>query len=103
MYIEDDGKAIEELYRVLRPDGGLLLTVSTNKGPVTEEYYFTQRRSLSSFTSEDHLREYGFDLVDKLCGVGFAVEVVCYMRRFSPQDVRRLELKNEVLFVCHRE
>ena len=102
-HIEDDDKAIGELYRVLRPDGELLLTVSTNKGPVTKEYYLTQGRSLSSFTPEDHYREYGFDLVDKLRGAGFAVEVVWYMTRFRPQDVHRLGLKNEVIFVCHRE
>ena len=101
-HIEDHGKAIGELYRMLHPDGELLLTVSTNKGPVTEEYYLTQGRSLSNFTPEDHYREYGFDLVDKLHGTGFAVEVVWYMRQFSPQDVRRLGLKNEVFFVCHR-
>ncbi|UCD89941.1 MAG: methyltransferase domain-containing protein [Desulfobacterales bacterium] len=102
-HIKDDEAAIRELYRVLSPDGELLLTVPTNKGPVTEEYHLTHGRPLSSFTPEEHYREYGFDLVDKLREAGFSLEVVWYMKRFSAQDVLRLGLKNEVFFVCRRE
>ncbi|UCD91140.1 MAG: methyltransferase domain-containing protein [Desulfobacterales bacterium] len=101
-HIEDDAAAIKELYRVLSMAGELLLTVPTNKGLVTEEYHLAQDRPLSSFTPEEHYREYGFDLVDKLRDVGFAVEVVWYMKRFSLQEVRRLGLKNEVFFVCRK-
>lgn len=102
-HIEEDGLALEELYRVLRKGGELLLTVSTNKGPFTETYHFTQAPSFSSTTHKGHYREYGLDLADKLSGVGFSVEVVRYMKQFTPQEVHRLGLKNEVFFICRRK
>jgi SAM-dependent methyltransferase len=76
-HIDDDRRAMGELFRVLKPGGLALLTVPIN--PTRAETYEdpaitepVQRKA--HFTAHDHKRFYGMDFADRLLGVGFSVE-----------------------------
>jgi SAM-dependent methyltransferase len=101
-HIKEDGLALEELNRILREDGKLFLTVSTNRKQLTGEYRSSAASSFSDTSQDGHYREYGLDLADKLEDLGFSVKVVWYMRQFSQQEALRLGLKNEVFFICKK-
>lgn len=76
-HIEDDAKAMTELYRVLKHDGLLVLMVpvygdKTYENPEVR----TPQERLEHFRQEDHVRLYGLDIADRLRRVGFSVDVL---------------------------
>lgn len=76
-HIEDDRAAIAELNRVLRPGGWALITVPlrldrpTHEDPALTSAEDRQRE----FGETDHVRYYGYDVVDRLAAAGFSVDV----------------------------
>lgn len=77
-HINDDKKAISEIYRVLKPGGRALLAVPIY-GEVTFEVsgldYAGRERQ---YGIGDHVRLNGLDFIDKLRVAGFDVETVSY-------------------------
>lgn len=76
-HIEDDRKAMAELFRVLRPSGVAVIMVPIY-GAMT--YENSEIRSpedrLKHFHQEDHVRLYGLDIENRLRDIGFEVDVL---------------------------
>jgi len=73
-HIEDDAKAISELYRILKPGGKALIAVPTY-GEVTEEdLTFTPEERKMQYGINIHVRLYGTDISKRLEAAGFSVE-----------------------------
>jgi SAM-dependent methyltransferase len=90
-HIRDHKKAIEEIYRVLRPGGVCVLTVPQKDNLETTE----EDLSLSDPTARekrfgqfDHWRIYGRDFPSMLQSAGFQVSMVTE-KDFDPHSVRR--------------
>ncbi|MBQ0081408.1 MAG: methyltransferase domain-containing protein [Alistipes sp.] len=82
-HVEDDLKALQELYRILKPGGwGLMLSpVDTNRETTFEDSSITDRHERAKiFGQYDHLRIYGRDFPQRLSSQGFKV------REVRPQD-----------------
>jgi predicted SAM-dependent methyltransferase len=80
-HVPNDKKAMEELYRVVKPssENGVViimvpLSYNLNKTLEKEEYNTPELR-LKHYGQHDHVRIYGKDFKDKLKSVGFSVEV----------------------------
>jgi SAM-dependent methyltransferase len=77
-HVPDDGRAMGELRRILRPDGFAIVMVplvhgvdDTNEDPAID----TPALRWKYFGSDDHVRQYGQrDFADRLAAAGFAVE-----------------------------
>ena len=75
-HVQDDRKAMEEFFRILRSDGWAILQV-----PITAEVTFEDpsisepEERLRVFGQKDHVRKYGPDYVDRLTDAGFKVDV----------------------------
>ncbi len=100
-HIEDDRKAMRELWRVLRPHGVAILQVPISKSCVDTSEDFTvqdpaERERL--FGQRDHCRIYGQDYVDRLAGAGFFVGRLRIGHLFESHGVN----KEEDLFVCRK-
>lgn len=82
-HVQDDTKAMRELYRVLKPDAWALLVVPLSGGETTFEdpSIVDPRRRFELFGQSDHVRVYGDDFSDRLQAVGFSVE------RIAPGDI----------------
>ena len=100
-HIDDDRKAMDELYRVLKPGGQAVIQV-----PIFTEATI-ERDELSEAEAEDllkydcHLRSYGRDFGGILAVSGFDVVVVDFARRFSVEELKRFGLDcTEDLYVC---
>jgi SAM-dependent methyltransferase len=90
-HVSDDGKAFEEIHRVLRPGGLLVFTVPLQYGENTVERAVLApegvRHILPAEYHDDHLRglgrvlcyrNYGQDITQKLLNRGFATaEITC--------------------------
>ena len=101
-HIEDDRRAIRELFRVLRPGGIALLTAPINptRTVTYEDPAITdpiQRQA--HFTAPDHRRFYGLDFADRLSDAGFVVET---FRMTQAEEVTFGLLPMEWLYVATR-
>ncbi len=101
-HIDDDRRAIRELYRVLCPGGVALLTVPLNptRTSTYEDPSITDPvRRHAHFNAPDHRRFYGMDFADRLAEAGFRVETF----RMAPADeVTYSLLPMEWLYVATR-
>lgn len=100
-HILDDTKAMQELYRVLKPGGWGIFQIPQDLSRATtlEDSSITDKRQRAKiFGQYDHVRIYGRDYFDKLRSVGFKVVEVDYTVQLSPKDVERYRLaKGEIV------
>lgn len=103
--LPQDGPAMSELFRVLKPGGLALIQVPQAPAITTLEASPRSHRDerLALFGDPDMFRRYaGADLSERLQLTGFRVEFIRYLERFSPQDQIRLGLIDEDLVACRR-
>jgi len=105
-HIPDDHKAMQELYRVLKPGGFAILQIpqDLSRAQTFEDDSITDRKERARiFGQYDHVRVYGRDYFDRLRHIGFIVEEVDYTATLSDQEVTKYCLaKGEILPVCKK-
>lgn len=101
-HVEDDRRAIEELYRVLKPGGVAIVSVPIRLDrPTFEDPSITDpERRKYHFGERSHLRFYGADFPERLGMAGFHVS--CHLAgQVSDEDVKRYGLRrDEHIFSC---
>jgi SAM-dependent methyltransferase len=100
-HIPDDTKAIQELYRVLKPGGMGIFQIPQDLSRETtfEDDSITDKKKRAKiFGQYDHVRVYGLDYFDKLRSIGFKVEEVDYTSKISKEEITRYCLaKDEII------
>jgi len=103
-HIPDDTKAMQELYRVLRPNGIAILQIpqELDRDVTFEDNSITSRIERAKiFGQYDHVRVYGRDYFDKLRSIGFKVEEVDYTNQLSASEIDTFRLaQGEIIPVC---
>jgi len=105
-HIEDDKKAMSELYRVLKPGGMGVFQIPQDLSleNTYEDFSITSSEERTKhFGQYDHVRIYGADYFDRLRNVGFTVKEVDYSKTISKEFVKKYCLvKGEILPVCFK-
>lgn len=105
-HIPDDTKAMQELYRVLKPGGMAILQIPQDlKRDVTfsDDTITDQKERAKIFGQYDHVRIYGRDYFDKLRRMGFTVVEEDYTNKIAPELVEKYCLaKGEIIPVCFK-
>ena len=105
-HIPDDKKAMQELYRVLKPGGmgifqipqDLSRAITFSDDSITDE-----KERARIFGQYDHVRIYGRDYFDKLRSIGFVVIEEDYTAKLVPELVEKYCLaKGEIIPVCFK-
>ena len=100
-HIPNDTKAMQELYRVLKPGGWGIFQIPQDlkREKTFEDDSITDKKERAKiFGQYDHVRIYGRDYFDKLRAVGFTVEEVDYTTFLPKEEVERYRLaKGEVI------
>ncbi len=100
-HIPNDTKAMQELYRVLKPGGFGIFQIpqDLNKEKTFEDNSITDKKERAKiFGQYDHVRIYGRDFFDKLRSIGFKVDEVDYTSKLSSEDINRYCLaKGEII------
>ena len=105
-HISNDTKAIQELYRVLKPGGFGIFQIpqDLSKAITFEDNTITDRKERAKlFGQYDHVRVYGRDYFDKLRSIGFKVDEVDYTKKITLDKIEKYCLmQNEILPVCYK-
>ena len=105
-HIPDDTKAMQELFRVLKPGGYGVFQIpqDLSRAETFEDNTITDKKERAKvFGQYDHVRVYGLDYFDKLRSVGFNVEEVDYTSKLSEEDVKKYCLaKGEIIPVVYK-
>lgn len=103
-HIPDDTKAMQELYRVLKPGGMGIFQIpqDLNRATTFEDNSITDPKERAAiFGQYDHVRVYGRDYFDKLRSIGFQVTEEDYTTKIAPEQVERYCLaKGEIIPIC---
>ncbi len=105
-HIPDDTKAMQELYRVLKPGGMAILQIPQDLNRETtfeDNSIIDPKERARIFGQYDHVRVYGRDYFNKLRSIGFEVDEVDYTQKLSEEEVTRYCLaQGEILPVCYK-
>jgi predicted SAM-dependent methyltransferase len=105
-HIPDDTKAMQELYRVLKPGGMAILQIPQDlkrATTFTDNTIVDQKERAKIFGQYDHVRVYGHDYFDKLRSIGFRVVEEDYTSKIDAKLVEKYCLaKGEIIPVCYK-
>lgn len=105
-HIPDDTKAMQELFRVLKPGGMAILQIpqDLNREKTYSDDTITDHGERAKiFGQYDHVRIYGRDYFNKLRSIGFRVEEINYSQKLKPQKIEEYRLASgEILPVCFK-
>jgi SAM-dependent methyltransferase len=105
-HIPDDTKAMQELYRVLKPGGMAILQIPQDLNRATtfsDDSITDEKERAAIFGQYDHVRVYGRDYFDKLRTIGFTVVEEDYTKKISPELVKKYCLApGEIIPVCFK-
>ncbi len=105
-HIPDDTKAMQELYRVLKPGGMGIFQIPQDLSRATtfsDNTIIDQKERAKIFGQYDHVRVYGRDYFDKLRSIGFKVIEEDYTNKISDDLVHKYCLaKGEIIPICFK-
>jgi SAM-dependent methyltransferase len=105
-HIPDDTKAMQELYRILKPGGTGIFQIPQDLSRETtfEDNSITDSKERATiFGQYDHVRVYGRDYFEKLRSIGFIVDEVNYSKTLSDKTIERYRLaKGELIPVVKK-
>ena len=103
-HITDDTKAMRELYRVLKPDGKLIIQTPYKEGAIYKNpAIVTPEERLEHFGQEDHVRIYSIEgLSERLKIAGFKnIEIKNFLEHNAHSTLHQFE-ENETVFVVQK-
>ena len=105
-HIPNDKKAMEELYRILRPGGTAILQIpqELDRAETFQDDSITDPEERAKiFGQYDHVRVYGRDYFNKLRAIGFKVEEADYTAKLTEDEIQKYRLaKGEIIPVCRK-
>ncbi|WP_400076893.1 class I SAM-dependent methyltransferase [Winogradskyella sp. R77965] len=105
-HIPDDTKAMQELYRVMKPGGYGIFQIpqDLNRDITFEDDSITDKAERAKiFGQYDHVRIYGRDYFDKLRSIGFKVEEIHYTSQLPDSEIDKYRLaKGEIIPVVYK-
>ena len=105
-HVEDDGKALSEIYRIMRRGGwGVILSpVELEREKTFEDDTITDRAERTRiFGQYDHRRIYGRDYAERLREAGFEVYDIDYKNELSKAEQELYALPADHLYIVCKE
>ena len=94
-HIPEDQKAMQEMYRVLKPGGTLIAQVplEENRTETFEDNSITDKATRTEiFGQYDHVRIYGTDYYTRLESVGFDSHAIDFLKKLTSQEKQKFAL-----------
>ncbi len=106
-HVDDDIKAMSELYRVLKPGGWAIIQIPFFP-PIPEETFedpsvTSPKEREKIFGQDDHVRLYGKDYAKRLTSAGFNVTEDTFVADLKEEEIKKYALpKDEIIFLCKK-
>jgi SAM-dependent methyltransferase len=105
-HIPDDKKAMEELYRVLKPGGWAILQVPLDAlrlKTFQDDTITEPKERMRVFGQYDHVRLYGMDYFEKLQKSGFSTQAINYGKELTREEIARFGVvSHEIIPRCFK-
>ena len=104
-HVEDDRKAMRELYRIMKPNGwGVILSpVELERATTFEDDTITDPEERTRiFGQYDHHRIYGRDYAERLREAGFEVYEIDYKSQLTAKEQELYALSDELLYIVSK-
>jgi len=106
-HVEDDIKAMSEIYRVLKPGGWAIIQIPffyPLKDETYEDKNITDPKDREqAYGQDDHVRMYGKDYGARLEQAGFKVTVDDFVKTLPKKEVERMALPpDEMIYFCQK-
>ena len=91
-HINEDLKAMKEIYRVLKKGGVAILQVPIDENlskTFEDKTIIDPKKKSELFGQYDHVRKYGTDYYDKLKSVGFIVKKIDMQKKLSEKEIKK--------------
>jgi len=101
-HVIDEKKAFEELKRVIKKDGKIILTVPVciSNDKTIEENLKTKEERMAKFCQEDHVRLYGNDITKRIKKYGFKVEEYDFYKKEGEELFEKYGmLENGIIYI----
>lgn len=105
-HVEDDRKAMREIYRVLSHGGWAVMLVPEDRGRATtfeDDTITDPQQRTALFGQYDHRRVYGRDYDARLCEAGFRVERHSPREMFGDEECSTYSLGSDDLVVVYKD
>ncbi|SFQ46713.1 Methyltransferase domain-containing protein [Roseivivax halotolerans] len=105
-HVADDAAGFAELYRILRPDGRLVLQVPVDQdatATVEDTSLADPEERKRRFGQFDHVRRYGTDIAQRITYAGFHVEPLTVADLLSAQDMAYFGMWNDIAYICRKD
>ena len=105
-HVEDDRRAMAELYRILKKGGWgiMLVPEDRSRARTFEDDTITDPEERTRiFGQYDHRRIYGRDYDKRLAEAGFRVERIAYAERLSDEQRQRYAIGHDDLVVVYKD
>ncbi len=104
-HVQDDAKALQEIYRVLKKGGYAILQVpyEQSREHTYEDASITSPEARKQhFGQSDHVRIYGRDYINRFRAPGFSVQYADYVQSIPEQLKERYVFKKEEIFLLRK-
>jgi len=103
-HVDDDRKALNEFWRVLKPNGYAILLVPIAGQLTYEDSSITSPvERENAFGQHDHVRSYGLDFIGRVSQSRFRVISINAIDLVNNQDILRLGLDTrDIIFLCQK-
>lgn len=104
-HVDDDGAAVKELFRVLKPGASaIVLAPITALHTYEDPTLVTEEQRAEAFGQKDHVRRYGRDFIERLRAPGFDVAVLHMADVASHEEAGKMGLTQASgeIFCCDR-
>jgi ubiquinone/menaquinone biosynthesis C-methylase UbiE len=102
-HVENDIKAMKEVFRVLKKDGFAILQVPIKRKKTYENFMIKSLKEREKiFGQSDHVRIYGEDYKNRLEKAGFKVKKDYFFDSLSEDIIKKYGLKREIIYYCKK-
>ena len=106
-HVEDDIKAMNEMHRVLKPNGWAIMQSPQDfsmEKTYEDESIKTPSEREKAFGQSDHLRMFGLDYNKRLGKGGFIVKEDYFAKEYNKADAERFALPvEEIIYFCSKK
>ena len=102
-HIQDDRKAMSELFRIIKPGGWSIIQVPRKREKTFEDDSIKSPEERErQFGQRDHVRRYGRDFKNRLEDAGFKVRVDGYAKELSRELFEKYGLVDIDIYFCRK-